>query len=111
MKLLINENEPITNEHNLKYKIVGDKVIITGVDSDVANIEIPDEIEGKPVTKITDNAFYMNTNLVSVKLGSNIKTLGQEAFARSSIKEITIPSSVTSVETKCFEDCKKPLFC
>lgn len=45
MKLLINENEPITNEYNLKYKIVEDKVIITGVNSDVANIEIPDEIE------------------------------------------------------------------
>lgn len=106
MKLLINENEPITNEHNLKYKIVDNKVIITGVDSDVTYIEIPDEIEEKPVTKIADNAFYSNTNLVYVKLGSNIKTLGQKAFAGSSIKEITIPSSVKSVETNCFENCK-----
>ena len=34
----------ITNEDGLEYKIVGSKIIITGVNSDVINIEIPDEI-------------------------------------------------------------------
>ena len=59
MKLLINENEPITNEHNLKYKIVDNKVIITGVDSDVTDIEIPDEIEGEENIIDFENIYFI----------------------------------------------------
>ena len=102
----MSELKTVANESGLEYKIVGNKVIITGVNSDVINIEIPDEIDGKLVTGIADNAFSHMTALVSVKLGANIKTIGGEAFANSSIKEITIPNTVTDVEHQCFKNCR-----
>ena len=96
----------ITNEGGLEYKIVGNKIIVTGANSDAINIEIPDEIDGKPVTRIADNAFSYMTGLMSVKLGANIKTIGGEAFVNSGIKEITIPSTVTDVGHQCFKNCR-----
>ncbi len=68
---------------------------------------IPAEHEGKPVTKIGDNAFTLNLNIKVVKLPDTITEIGYEAFTNSSIEEIVIPDSVTYIAPYAFEFCNK----
>lgn len=41
---------------------------------------IPEEIDGYKVTAIAPNAFYGNTNIVSVTLPATLESIGEEAF-------------------------------
>ena len=69
------------------YEIMDDgTVTITGCDTSVTAIEIPDTLEGLPVTKIADYAFdtdnysHAHEALTSVKLPSTLEEIGQSAF-------------------------------
>jgi hypothetical protein len=67
----------------LEYEVLGDRVIITGCASNVAEVTIPPEIEGFPVTVIGFRAFSGQTNL----------------------SRITFPDTVNSIEISAFEGC------
>ena len=57
-------------------------------------------------TVIADGAFKGNTGLNSVRLGSNLVTVGDNAFEDCiSIKEIIIPEKVDYVGKSAFENC------
>lgn len=60
-------------------------VIITGINKGFSglypNLDIPEEIDGKPVLKIANMAFQNNTDLVSVSLPESLKTMGEGAFS------------------------------
>ncbi len=68
---------------NLKY-VVSDnnaEVIITGLVSSIDGaLVIPDMIDSKPVTVISDNAFVGEIGITSVSIGSYVKTIGESAF-------------------------------
>ena len=73
-------------------------------------IEIPSSItyEGTNyiVTEIDYNAFMDCNNLTEVIMPNSIKTIGWCAFAGSSITRVSIPNSVTSMESGAFQYCK-----
>lgn len=71
----------------------------------VDELIIPAEYEGKPVTKIGDNAFSLNLNIKDVKLPDTIVEIGYESFTSSSIESIIIPDSVTYIAPYAFEYC------
>lgn len=60
-----------------------------------ADLVIPEEINGLPVTAIADNAFKDKDYITSIKLPDTLKSIGQNAFTGTKITEITIPKSVT----------------
>ena len=83
-------------------------------------LQIPAQIEGKPVTniasgafqgnqdiesvvlpetitKVEDNAFSGASNLTDVKLNEGLEEIGDNAFKDTSITEITIPSTTHTV--------------
>ena len=69
----------------------------------IVSIDIPDYIEGKPVTKIDAAAFSECSNLKSISLPSTIESIGDHAFfGCSSLSEIFIPKSVTSLSETTF---------
>ncbi len=41
----------------MNYRIDGEEIVITGGDDTVSEIVFPDEIDGKPVTRIEVSAF------------------------------------------------------
>ena len=67
---------------------------------------------GDQVTAINPRLFYDDNKLVSLKIGSGVKTIGKAAFYSSGDDEdiaetiVTMGSNVTSIDNSAFESCK-----
>ncbi len=68
--------------------------------SSQTSYSLPDSVE-----TICEDAFRYAENLTDVVLSSALKTIGEEAFYGSSIKEIEIPANVTSIGKDAFGWC------
>lgn len=87
----------------LNYEVFDDHVVVTGLNTNVSVIEIPETYQGKPVTVITANAFSYNRDIVSVTLPDTIITIEDLAFANcDSLATINFPASLTSIGIAAF---------
>ena len=68
-----------------KFKKNNNEVIITGLQEDVSDtsIVIPETIDGLPVVEIGPRAFKLS-NITDIKIGANIRKIGEEAFGHCS---------------------------
>ncbi|EDY85060.1 hypothetical protein VDG1235_4694 [Verrucomicrobiia bacterium DG1235] len=73
-------NLPTAQWYPYTYDIVGEEVAVTGYIGAGRQIELPDEIEGLPVSSIADEAFLDEGNLISVRLSEGISSVGDRAF-------------------------------
>ena len=73
--------------------------------SQQANLVIPDEIDGYPVTTIPEGTFKSNTNITSVKLGANCATVGKNAFSGCNKITSLDLGGVQSIGYNAFGDC------
>ena len=65
---------------------------------------------GSNIKTIGTRAFYGCSKLTTVTMGSNVTTIGNSAFQNcTSIKKFTIPSKVSKIGSKAFYGCKKLL--
>ena len=88
------------------YEVVNEEVTITGCISPFGTLEIPDVIEGCPVTTIAAEAFKDCSNLTSVTIPESVTTIGNYAFSEcSSLTSVTIPEGVTSIGNYAFSEC------
>ena len=84
--------EYIVNEDNT--------VTVTGRVASTNTIEIPETIDGRPVTEIGEHAFdlYTSNNVTSVILPSTVKVIGKQAFwGLSELKSINLPEGLESI--------------
>ena len=90
-------------QHNeLTYYYLFDQVVITGGYGE--NIVIPDVIDGRTVTKISQRAFYNNANLKSLIISEGVKEIGSNAFSNCpNLEYVKIPSTISKVRTAPFE--------
>ncbi len=61
-------------------------------------------IIGEGVTSVPHNAFY-NMGITSFSLPSTLKTIGENAFALNYMENVTIPDSVTTIDSYAFYNC------
>ena len=95
------------NADPLTYEVVGDTVTIKDCKETASGVlAIPFSYDGKPVTRIEEDAFYGCSSLTSVTVPDSVTSIGNKAFAGcSSLTSVTISDSVTRVGEWAFEGC------
>ena len=85
---------PTYENTDLEYRIEenGEVTIIGYTDSTLRDtIVIPDEIEGKPVTKVADFGVVNAETLKSITVGKNVREIGTWAFTNNQgLKEFLV---------------------
>ena len=72
----------------------------------LSNIDIPESIDGYPVSSIGDNAFQDCSNISDVTIPDTVTSIGDNAFAGCvGITSVTIPESVTAIGGSAFSGC------
>jgi TolB-like protein len=88
-------------EAGFQYNARNGTATITGYTGSAKNVNIPDRINGLPVTAIGDKVFSYN-QLTSITIPNGVTAIGDEAFMESLLTRITIPDSVTSIGVRAF---------
>ena len=87
------------NSDGKSYSVIG---IGTASDNDIV---IADIYEGLPVTKIGSLAFY-NTSIINISIPDSVTSIESSAFRNcSSLMSIVIPDSVTRIGDNAFNNC------
>ena len=73
---------------DVDYVVVGDHVVVTGHNSNLKVVVIPETIKDLPVTEIGKNAFAHSENLVSIVIPESVTTIGENAFEGCSSAKI-----------------------
>ena len=89
------------------YKEINGEVIITGLKKGVTttSIVIPETIDGMPVVEIGPTAFEF-TSIVDIKIGANIRKIGDEAFySCEKLSSVTWNHKCDVIPDFCFAGC------
>ncbi len=78
-------------------------ICITGYTGTDKTVTIPEEIDGKTVTRIGKSAFENNTGITSVILPDTLETIEEYAFRGcSGLTSITLPEGLKSLDEEVF---------
>lgn len=102
----------IENSHHQMQEFVIDEYddhIVLGVlvSRNIEDVEIPDIVDGKPVTVIGEDCFFNCGKLKEILLPNTIESIGAQAFALcKSLTDIVLPDSVKDIGHHAFRDCR-----
>ncbi len=86
-----------------EYTIENNQVTITEYNGSSADVVIPETIEGLPVTRIGQSAFFNKTFLESVEIPQSVVEIGASAFAACfKLTAMVIPDSVVTLGNSVF---------
>ena len=127
--LLATINVSADTAEDFEYTVTSGKITITGCNITDEHVEIPAEIDSKPVERIGENAFRGTSYITSVSIPDSVKAIMSGAFSNcwqltevsfsnqlqlissgafsgcSQLKKITIPDSVRQVGASAFSAC------
>jgi hypothetical protein len=97
---------PAVVQAQWQYTTTNGTITITGYTGPGGAVNIPNTINGLPVTTIGDDALASCTSLTSISIPSSVTGIGYYAFANCiSLTDMTIPDSVTSIGDAAFFGC------
>jgi len=70
-------------------------------------VVIPNKTNSLRITSIGDAAFFNNSTLTSVAVGTNVANIADQAFSYSSLTSVTLPASVTNIAFDVFHNCNE----
>lgn len=98
-------NQHVTPTEDLTYELVDGAVTITGYLGTARELVLPQEIEGRPVTKIGTYAFA-EYDMTSIELPETLVEIGAYAFTECDcLTEIKIPSETEVIGEGAFYHC------
>ena len=90
----------------VKYTENNNGLTITDCEGTATQVTIPNQIDGLPVTRIGEYAFYGCTSLESITIPNSVTRIDEYAFMDcTSLESITIPDSVMSIGEYAFHGC------
>ncbi|MEG1706635.1 MAG: leucine-rich repeat protein, partial [Clostridia bacterium] len=90
----------------LAYELVENTYIVSSYSGTAITVEIPSTHNGMQVTKIKDNAFSRNAEVISIKLPDTIISIGTYAFSNCPLlNSINIPVSVKNIDAYAYSNC------
>ncbi|MBQ4465533.1 MAG: leucine-rich repeat protein [Oscillospiraceae bacterium] len=101
------EDEEYTEgvSNGLYYAKYADHAVITGFVTDQSSFDIPESIDGVPVTAIGNYAFC-GSELTSIAFPKYVTSIGYAAFSMCpNLKTFAIPDTIESVGSKAFDMC------
>ncbi len=91
-----------TNQSLINYVENANGVTVTGTDSSLTDVVIPEEIDGMKVTSISG----VGNNITGLVLPDSLLSIEKAAFKNSVyLESIYIPSSVSEIAMNAFENC------
>ena len=92
----------------LEFELSGDSYRVIGCSTTSGGVIIPACCNDLSVTEIGKEAFICNMNLRTVTFaeGSRLQSIGESAFALSSLINMEIPDSVVSIGKSAFVGCE-----
>ena len=100
--------EPETPSKLFTYSFVNGSVTISSYSGAADTVVIPRYIEGKPVTVISNRAFYTNTKLRRVVISDKLERIFPDAFKNCrNLEELVIPpnAGLSNIGDNAFEHC------
>ncbi|MBQ8551201.1 MAG: leucine-rich repeat protein [Clostridia bacterium] len=95
----------VTTVEGMTYLIASSEAGALSYSGSATTVEIPDKIDGNPVTSIT-GAFKDNTSVKSIVLPESLKTIGKDSFyGCTALTSIEIPDGVTFIGNSAFRGC------
>ncbi|HHT24906.1 MAG TPA: leucine-rich repeat protein [Clostridiaceae bacterium] len=85
-----------TTAEGFEYVEENGTIKITGYTGTNTDVDIPEKINGKPVTSIGMRAFE-EKGLTSITIPNNITEIADFAFSSNQLTSVTIPNSVTRI--------------
>lgn len=90
----------------LEYEIRGNMAVIMGCSKEEENLDLPEEIENRPVGKIEANTFNNMTNVKRLVVPGTCKVIGAYAFAAcTNLEEVIFEEGVETIEDWAFISC------
>ena len=93
-----------TDPSLFEYEFQGDNALITGFRGEAKELVIPGKIDGKVVTKITENSFK-NLDIKKVILPPTIKDIENGAFCDCQLEEVILFDNIEKISDYSFKDC------
>lgn len=88
-----------------RYSILNDEVCLRAYLGSDTQVNVPAQVEGKPVTRL-EGTFDGNKTLTKVVLPEGLRSIGSMSFHDcSALQEINLVSSLTSIENYAFFGC------
>lgn len=97
--------EKETDASDFTYNKSANAVAITGYTGTADTVVIPAKIEGLPVTEIGTNAFAKST-VKKIVLPSSVTAVRSGAFARSSLETLVMTDKITAIDDSAVSVCK-----
>lgn len=100
----------IMGEHDylpFEYSIVDEEIVITKYIGNDTKVRIPEEINGKTVTRIGDYAFADLSNLTLVVLPKTLKSIGPYSFRECrGLTSLEIHENISEIQSHAFYNCR-----
>ena len=85
----------------------GGVIIAAFLDDKASSVDVPAQIDGKPVVEIGPGAFSLRRALTKISLPDGVRKLGSNAFSRlPALTEIRLPDGLQTIGNKAFYACK-----
>lgn len=104
MATLIFTPKIFANEQDYTYIIEDDAITITGYIGKEKHIQIPNKINGLPVTKIGKGAFANKRIIETVSFPNTLEAIGDYAFSRNRLKSLVLPDSIKEIGRNSFQN-------